>query len=134
MTSISADSPHPAPVSLHCPVRIMALVLTCHEVHVLHCPMICLFCPESAFDGSANEFVPAYPVFFHALPCIFLPFLSLHAMFQVADTGSGSASAKKTSYSLAFRLCYLNHSFSMLMLNTLSIHQRKDTSTFFSCR
>ena len=74
MASISADCPHPAPVSLHCPVRIMVLVLSCAELHVLHCPMICLFCPGSAFDGSAIEFVPACSVFFmlcHAFSSLF---------------------------------------------------------------
>ena len=130
MASISADCPHTAPVSLHCPVRMMVIVLTCPEVHALHFPMICLFCPGSAFDGSAIEFVPVCPVFFHVLPCIFLPFLSLHAMFQVAGTGSRSASAKKAFYSLL--VCHLNHSFSILGLNTLSIHERKDTSALFS--
>ena len=130
MASISADCPHTAPVSLHCPVRMMVIVLTCPEVHALHFPMICLFCPGSAFDGSAIEFVPACPVFFPSLPCIFLPLLFLHDMFQAAGAGSGSASAKKASYSLL--VCQLNHCFSILKLNTLLIHQWNDISTLFS--
>ena len=46
--SISYDWPHPAAVSLHCPVHIMVLVLTCPELPPLPCPIICLFWPRSA--------------------------------------------------------------------------------------
>ena len=43
VASITAGCPYPAPMSLHCPVRMLAVVLTCTELPVLHCTITCLF-------------------------------------------------------------------------------------------
>ena len=74
MASISADCPHPAPVSLHCPVRIMALALTCPEVHVLHCPRFVCSARDlhlMALQSSLSRPALSFFMLCHAFSCLF---------------------------------------------------------------
>ena len=75
MASISADCPHPAAVSLHCLVRIMFLDLTCPELLVLHCPIICSS-PELHLLALLLS-APICPALFHVLSCSVSVFLAL---------------------------------------------------------
>ena len=66
------DWHHPAAVSLHCPVHIMALVLTCHEL-----PIICMNYLYSAMPYNLSVLAQICSCWFFevcsSLPCL-VPF------------------------------------------------------------
>ena len=124
MSSISAGCSHPAAVSLHCLVRILFLNLTCLELYVLHCHIICLFQLGPAFAGSAFEFAPICHILFHVLSMSSSTCHVLSFWQRKRQCISGNVA------SCSFLVCQLNHNFSVLRLTNFSIHHRKVISVF----
>ena len=127
---MSYDCPYPATVSLHCPVHIRVLVLTCPELPPLPClysprPPICLFWPRSAVVGSSLGFALVCHALFYFLS---IPFLALSGQSRVAGSRCDSALAKIVT-SRSCLICHLNYNSSILSLTSFSIHH-----SFFSAK